>query len=64
MTEKCLDIISRITVEIHKDGDTKQKLGSGRRTVVTGPCLAVAGGGKPSCLMRLNELRRNNGTMD
>ena len=46
MTEKCLDIISRITVEIHKDGDTKQKLGSGRRTVVTGPCLAVAGGGK------------------
>ena len=29
MTGKCLDIISRITVEIHKDGDTKQKLGSG-----------------------------------
>ncbi len=29
MTEKSLDIISRITVEIHKDGDSKEKLGSG-----------------------------------
>lgn len=29
MTEKSLDIISRITVEIHKDGGTKEKLGSG-----------------------------------
>lgn len=29
MTEKCLDIITRLTVEIHKDDCTKEKLGSG-----------------------------------
>lgn len=29
MTEKSLDIITRITVEIHKGDTTKEKLGSG-----------------------------------
>ena len=29
MNDKCLDIITRITVELHKDDDYKQKLGSG-----------------------------------
>lgn len=29
MSGKCLDIITQITVELHKDDDTKQKLGSG-----------------------------------
>lgn len=29
MTANCLDIISRITVELHKDDDSKEKLGTG-----------------------------------
>ena len=29
MCENCLDIITQITVELHKDDETKQKLGSG-----------------------------------
>ena len=29
MTEKCLDIITQITVELYKDGTSKEKLGTG-----------------------------------
>ena len=29
MTANCLDIITQITVEIHKDDVTKEKLGTG-----------------------------------
>lgn len=49
----------------HRGDEMLRCQGDGEiRTVVTGPCLAVTGGGKSSCLMRLDELRRNNGTMD